>query len=301
MNKKFMIALTLCTTILCTAIPCKTFADNDTFMNEKIGEPRISVDGQKLDLESLGISKYVFKTNDELMVPIRPVAEAMNYNVEWDGENRSVTLSNDERQMIVYIDKDTYATTSKLAIGMTAPKSYGVVPQIFEDRTFVPAKMFELIDYNYETFGAYINFKKNSVEDSNNTQLSNPFKEYESLSELSEAVGFNVLEIRAIPFNLNEKIYSGTEDGLAQISYNIGGDKKLLFRQSKGSGDNSGDYNEYKNSKVLNNQDLEITLKGNDNEKYNLVLWESDGYSFSIHTDEALDDYYLFNMIDSLN
>ena len=300
MNKKFMIALTLCTTIFCTAISCKTFADNDTFMNEKIGEPRISVDGQKLDLESLGISKYVFKTNDELMVPIRPVAEAMNYNVEWDGENRSVTLSNDERQMIVYIDKDTYATTSKLAIGMTAPKSYGVPPQIFEDRTFVPAKMFELIDYNYETFGAYINFKKNSVEDSNNTQLSNPFKEYELLSELSKAVGFNVLEIRAIPFNLNEKTYSGTEDGLAQISYNIGGDKKLLFRQSKGSGDNSGDYNEYKNSKLVNYKDLEITLKGNDYEKYNLAIWEVDGYSFSIRTDEALNESYIFDIIDSL-
>lgn len=301
MNKKFMVALTLCTTIFCTAISYKTFADNDTFMNEKIGEPRISVDGKKLELESFGISKYAFKTNDELMVPIRPVAEAMNYNVEWDSENKSVTLSNDERQMIIYIDKNTYATTSKLAIGMTAPKSYGAAPQIFEDRTFVPAKMFELMNYNYETFGAYINFKKNIIEDSNNAQLPNPFKEYTSLSELSEAVGFNVLEIRAIPFNLNEKTYSGTEDGLAQISYNIGGNKKLLFRQSICSGDNSGDYNEYKNSKIVNNQDLEITLKGNDDEKYNLAIWEYDGYSFSIHTDEALDDYYLFNMIDSLN
>ena len=248
----------------------------------------------------MGISKYVFKTNDELMVPIRPIAEAMNYNVEWDGENKSVTLSNDERQMIIYIDKDTYAITSKLAIGMTAPKSYGAAPQIFEDRTFVPAKMFELMDYNYETFGAYINFTKKLVEDLNNTQLPNPFKEYASLSELSEAVGFNVLEIRAIPFNLNEKIYSGTEDGLAQISYNIGGDKKLLFRQSKGSGDNSGDYNEYKNSKVVNNQDLEITLKGNDDEKYNLAIWETDDYSFSIRTDEALNESYFLDMINSL-
>ncbi len=300
MNKKFFTALSLCTAIFSTTISYKTFADNNTFINEKIGEPRISVDCEKLELESLGISKYVFKTNDELMVPIRPIAEAMNYNVEWDGENKSVTLSNDERQMIIYIDKDTYAITSKLAIGMTAPKSYGAAPQIFEDRTFVPAKMFELMDYNYETFGAYINFTKKLVEDLNNTQLPNPFKEYASLSELSEAVGFNVLEIRAIPFNLNEKIYSGTEDGLAQISYNIGGDKKLLFRQSKGSGDNSGDYNEYKNSKVVNNQDLEITLKGNDDEKYNLAIWETDDYSFSIRTDEALNESYFLDMINSL-
>ena len=300
MNKNFFTALTLCTTFFCAAISCETFASDETFLNEKIGEPRISVDSSKLKLENFGLSKYVFKANDELMVPIRPVAEAMNYNVEWNDENKSVTLNNDERQMIIYIDKDTYATTSKLAIGMTEPKSYGVAPKIFEDRTFVPAKMFELMDYNYETFGAYINFKKNVVNEPNNTQLPNPFKEYSSLSELSDAVGFDVFEVRALPFNLNEKTYSGTETGLAQISYNIGGDKKLLFRQSKDLDDNSGDYNEYKNSISVINNDLEITLKGNDDNKYNLAIWETNDYSFSIHTDEALNEYYLFNMIDSL-
>ena len=39
MNKKFFTALSLCTAIFSTTISYKTFADNNTFINEKIGEP----------------------------------------------------------------------------------------------------------------------------------------------------------------------------------------------------------------------------------------------------------------------
>ena len=43
---------------------------------------------------------------------------------------------------------------------MTAPQSYGTAPQIIEGRTFVPAKKFELMGYQYNAVGQFVNFEK---------------------------------------------------------------------------------------------------------------------------------------------
>lgn len=107
------------------------------------------------------------------MVPLRAVAEKMGYTVDWDGEKQAVTVGNDTWEIVLHIGLDSYVGVTKIkdAVGMTAPQSYGTAPKIIEDTTFVPAKMFELMGYQYSTIGQFVNF-----EDMRNpVQIPSPF------------------------------------------------------------------------------------------------------------------------------
>ena len=54
-----------------------------------------------------------------------------------------------------------------------------------------------------------------------------------------------------------------------------------------GSGDNSGDYNAYPEESRLELGGIPVTAKG-DGELYYLILWEKDGYSFSLRFPEGI-------------
>lgn len=129
-----------------------------------VGVQSITVDGEEIDLSKSGLSTYIFDENDCVMVPLRAVAEKMGYTVGWDGDNQTVTVGDDEWEAVIYIGEDHYYGVSKIAIGMTAPMSYGAAPVLFEDTTFVPAAMFELMDYEYYSVGQFVDFKSFSVK-----------------------------------------------------------------------------------------------------------------------------------------
>lgn len=89
----------------------------------------------------------------ENCVPLRPVAEALGYNVEWDGENKSIAISNLPQYvtMIVGIDGYTFAKT--------APMPLGKAPFIKDGATYVPSELFsEILNYevNSENGNCYI-------------------------------------------------------------------------------------------------------------------------------------------------
>ena len=129
-----------------------------------VGMQSITVDGEEVDLSKSGLSTYIFDENDCVMVPLRAVAEKMGYTVDWDSENKAVTVGDDEWEAVIYIDEDRYFGESKIADGMTAPMSYGAAPMLFENTTFVPAAMFELMDYEYYSVGQFVDFKSFSAK-----------------------------------------------------------------------------------------------------------------------------------------
>jgi flagellum-specific peptidoglycan hydrolase FlgJ len=74
--------------------------------------------------------------NDRMLVPIRFVSESLGGIVEWDGENRSVTILRGDDHLMLKID-------SRL-IQYDEGKNYqlsDVAPKIINDRTYVPVRL----------------------------------------------------------------------------------------------------------------------------------------------------------------
>lgn len=243
--------------------------------NEILGTPQITVDGERVELEKTNLTEYMFEENSTVMVPVRAVAEKMGYTVGWDEANRAVTVETDNWQAMAYIGEDSYVGVSKTAIGMTAPV-------IIDGSTFVPAKMFELMDYTYTSVGQYLDFKK--IE---NTQIPNPFTSYESIDELQKALCFNAIVPSYLPDGYKIDDISAIGNDFMQIIYHDANDNRLSYRMAKGSEDISGDYNVYDDTDTIAAGDYEVTIKGSGG-KYNCALWNDGETAYSIGSSEGL-------------
>ncbi len=93
-------------------------------------------------------------------------------------------------------------------------------------------------------------------------------------------------EAEHLPFAVEETVYLSYWGEMAEITYS-GEGKSCSYRVSAGSGDNSGDYNAYPEESRLELGGIPVTAKG-DGELYYLILWEKDGYSFSLRFPEGV-------------
>ncbi len=92
----------------------------------------------------------------ESCIPLRPVAEALGYDVEWDSENKSVAILNLPQYVTMRIGIDGYT------FAKTAPMPLGKAPFIKDGATYVPSELFsEILNYevNSEKGNCYINEK----------------------------------------------------------------------------------------------------------------------------------------------
>ena len=78
------------------------------------------------------------------------------------------------------------------------------------------------------------------------------------------------------------------------------GDKILTMRKSSiENKDISGINESFENTETLYVNNLEITVKGNNN-LYNLALWTNNGYSYSIYFSEGIDKTVILSTIVSI-
>lgn len=122
--------------------------------------------------------------------------------------------------------------------------------------------------------------------------------EYNTIEELSEAVGFNVPKINQIPFEVEEVTYTVYWKELAEIEY-ANNEDLIIFRKSVGSEDNSGDYNDYPAINEVLINELAVTLKGN-SDRCNLAIWEKDGYSYSLLSSAGVTEAEMSEMVKSV-
>lgn len=261
-----------------------------------VGIPQITVNGEEVDFSKSNLSQYIFETNGNTMVPLRAVAEKMGFTVGWDGENQAVTVGDDDWEVRVYIGEDLYSGVSKQAIGMTVPQSYGAAPQLFEDTTFVPAKMFELMEYKYHAVGQFVDFTK--AADENNVQIPNPFIPYENIDVAKKALSFNPSVPSHIPVGYKIGEIAAIEDDFLQIVYYNDKDERICYRTAKGNEDISGDYNSYTNEKKIKIGNYEVTVRGNEN--ISGAIWSSKDISYSILSDKELSEKEINEIIQSL-
>lgn len=93
---------------------------------------RIFVNGTMLNADT-----YVEGNN--VMLPLRAICEALNYEVGYDNESAMISLTRGAHYITMYPTKDEY-TFSKMA-----PVSLGIAPQLVDDRTYVPVSFVENI------------------------------------------------------------------------------------------------------------------------------------------------------------
>ncbi len=105
--------------------------------------------------------------------------------------------------------------------------------------------------------------------------------QYDSAQALSEAVGFPITDVTALPFTVTEQTYTSYWDSLGEIEY-VGADgQRAVYRKSIGTEDNTGDYTAYEETVSLSINAVDVTLKGT-GETYVLAYWTDGEYAYSI-------------------
>ncbi len=96
-----------------------------------------------------------FVANDRTMVPIRAISEAFDADVKWNGEDKSVSVLDSDKKIILTIN-------SKTALVNDSEVTLDCAPVVVNDRTFVPLRFIsEALGYNVN----YVNTTKQVVID----------------------------------------------------------------------------------------------------------------------------------------
>lgn len=111
----------------------------------------------------------------------------------------------------------------------------------------------------------------------NNVTIANPNVEYQTLLEAQNAVDFD--------FNIDlsgfdNLTYTVINNEILDISYS-NDDDYLICRKSKGSEDNSGDFNTYDNVGDVVVNGINVTVSSSENKMLVTFIYEDYSYSFS--------------------
>ena len=122
-----------------------------------------------------------------------------------------------------------------------------------------------------------------------------------SAQELSNNIGFDVEDVPAL-FNSATDVHYTAIGDIAQIVYTTA-DNTISYRKAPGSDDISGDYNTYATIIEKEFDNINVTIKGNEDEndvnKFFNVTWTKDGYSYSLSFENGVDLAEVENIINS--
>ncbi len=102
----------------------------------------VLLDGLAIDFDVLPVIQ-----NGRTLVPFRAVAEAMNINVSWDNQTRTVNAKDGNITVRLQIDNHT-------AYINNTPRTLDVAPQIIDGRTLIPVRFFT------EEFNCQVNWDR---------------------------------------------------------------------------------------------------------------------------------------------
>ena len=129
------------------------------------------------------------------------------------------------------------------------------------------------------------------IIETDNNQIANPWSEVDSISEAKAITGFD--------FTVPESI-DGKSQSLIQVMYDemievrYGDD--IIVRKSKGSDDNSGDFNSY----AVTREEDGLVLKGN-GDTYNCITWINGDYAYSITSGNGLSLDTITEVVNSID
>lgn len=131
MRKLKLTSLIICFAMLCSMLPASA------------APVSVTVNDQKQNY-----STDTVYANDNIMIPLRDMAESLNYIVEWNGEKQCVDLIKIDKTITVYVNSDKYEING---VSYTLPAS----TVIYGTKTYAPLSFFKAIapmdtiwDYN---------------------------------------------------------------------------------------------------------------------------------------------------------
>ena len=244
----------------------------------------------KIVVKDKAIPMQSITVNGCMMAPVRAIAEALGFKVTWNAD-RSINISNGEMQSDLHIGENRYFVYTAVdgVSGMSAPFELGSAPIIKNNTAYVPIDLFVPLFGNdpatVQVSGDTITIDPDAkTEDGDSVQMPNPLTGHESLAELAKAVGFDI-KAPTVPAGYETDAYIDISGELAEVFYANGTDN-LLYRVSKGEGDNSGDYNTYAAKKTVDVNGVSVEMRGGD--KVNVAVWSNGGYAFSLSSEQGL-------------
>lgn len=131
----------------------------------------------------------------------------------------------------------------------------------------------------------------------NDIEIPSPFVDCKTMEEAEKIAGFTVTIPEKMPEGYEQKLIQAVENDMVQVFYE-NGENEILIRKAKGNQDISGNYNEYKESKIITVDSVTVSTRGNDG-KVNLSTWINGEFSFAILAD-SLDSTAISNMVSSM-
>ena len=116
--------------------------------------------------------------------------------------------------------------------------------------------------------------------------VTNQIETVEGVDALAAKTGIPIEELTGLPFAATQREYTSYWGELAEIRY-IGESETLRYRKSRGTGDNSGDYNQYTQETTLTIFGCVVTLKGSA-DGYTLAVWTDGTYAYSVNSSTPL-------------
>ena len=246
---------------------------------------KIVVKGKTMPVQTISV-------NGCTMAPVRAICEALGFKVTWNAD-RSININNGEMQSDLRIGDNSYVvyTAVEGMAGMSAPFSLGSAPIIKNNTAYVPIDLFVPLFGNdpatVKTSGDTITINPDAkTEDDDSSQIPNLLTAHDSLAELAKAVGFDI-KAPTVPAGYEADAYIDISGELAEVFY-VKGDDMLVYRVSRGEGDNSGDYNTYSNKKTVDVNGVSVELRGND--KVNVATWSNGGFAYSVSAKQGISE-----------
>ena len=246
---------------------------------------KIVVKGKTMPVQTISV-------NGCTMAPVRAIEEALGFKVTWNAD-RSININNGKMQSDLRIGDNSYVvyTAVEGMAGMSAPFSLGSAPIIKNNTAYVPIDLFVPLFGNdqatVKTSGDTITINPDAkTEDGDSSQIPNLLTAHDSLTELAKAVGFDIKAL-TVPAGYEADAYIDISGELAEVFY-VKGDDTLVYRVSKGEGDNFGDYNTYSNKKTVDVNGVSVELRGND--KVNVATWSNGGFAYSVSAKQGISE-----------
>lgn len=130
------------------------------------------------------------------------------------------------------------------------------------------------------------------------TMAGYSIKEYKTLKDAENSVGFKIAPIKVMPKDFNiENIYVESNE-IIQIEY-VSGQDVINFRAGKEVDNISGDYNDYQFENTVNINGVNVNLKGDKSNVTNLATWKKDNISYSISDVNGDGKSVILNMVKS--
>lgn len=246
------------------------------------------------------VTEDTYQVGGGVMVPVRAVAEALGFKVTWN-DDWTVNLNDGNMQCNLAIGDNFYVvyTANPELIGMSSPFELESAPELKNFTTYVPVSLFvPLLGNDPDTVTLENNriIITSEADPNGSAQIPSPLTEHDTLAELEKAVGFQITQ-PAMPqgYTVTSILDIGGE--LAQIVYTNGTNDELVYRISRGNGDNSGDYTVYSNRTKLQAKGVSVHLRGDD--AIHVADWSCDGFAYSISASEGLTQEQVMQIVES--